>query len=315
MSQSLVSETLAVDYVKPADVVKTMIETGASKADLSVLNIFVRGMLGGGFLAIATSIAFVAAAQTGIPVVGALLFPVGFICITLLGVDLITGYFALTPLAVIHGRLSFGGMLRAWVVVWAGNLAGSVLYAFMMYGGLSVFGALPAVAPPVVAAVPPAATPGAAAPAPAPAPPLTPAQALMVPDPIGVSEATVVKRIATFKTLHYEQFGGVGFLAIFVKAMLCNWMVTLGVVLPMASRAAIGKIVATYVPIFMFFAMGYEHMVVNMFIIPAAMFFGAPITMGDFWIGNELPATLGNFAGGFLFTGAALGFVYRTRAT
>jgi formate transporter len=312
MSQSLAADTPVLDYIKPADVVKTMIETGASKADLSVLNIFVRGMLGGGFLAIATSIAFVGAAQTGIPIVGALLFPVGFICITLLGVDLITGYFALTPLAVIHGRMSFGGMLRAWVVVWAGNLAGSVLYAFLMYGGLSVFGALPAVAP--VVAAPPATTSSVAG-APLPPPPiLTPAQALMAPDPIGLAEANVVKRIGTFKTLHYEQFGGLGFAAIFVKAMLCNWMVTLGVVLPMASRAAIGKIVATYVPIFMFFAMGYEHMVVNMFIIPAAMFFGAPITMGDFWLGNELPATLGNFAGGFLFTGAALGFVYRTRA-
>jgi formate/nitrite transporter FocA (FNT family) len=104
-----------------------------------------------------------------------------------------------------------------------------------------------------------------------------------------------------------------GALAAFIKAMLCNWMVTLGVVLPYASRSVIGKAIATFVPIYMFFAMGYEHMVVNMFIIPAAMFYGAPISMSDFWIGNELPVTLGNFAGGFLFTAAALGWTYRSR--
>ncbi len=98
-----------------------------------------------------------------------------------------------------------------------------------------------------------------------------------------------------------------------MKAMLCNWMVTLGVVVPYTCRSSIGKVIATFVPIYMFFAMGYEHMVVNMFIIPAAMFFGAPISMSDFWIGNELPVTLGNFVGGFLFTAAALGWTYRAR--
>jgi formate transporter len=69
----------------------------------------------------------------------------------------------------------------------------------------------------------------------------------------------------------------------------------------------------TFVPIYMFFGMGYEHMVVNQFIIPTAMLFGAPISQYDFWVGNQVPVTIGNFLGGFLFTAAALGYVFYTK--
>ncbi len=310
--QVVIVDTPVVDVIDPTVMVQTMISTGASKASLGWGDIFVRGMYGGALLGFGTSIAFLAVAQ-GVPtVLAGLLFPTGFIIINLLKVDLITGYFALVPLAFIHQKMTFGQLLRAWVLVWAGNLAGSLLYAGMMWGGYSVFGELPAVAP-VVAAVP--VTAGATAAAPLPAPTLSPAQALAAPDASGVGVASVVKKVALFKTKHYEQFGIMGFWAILIKGMLCNWMVTLGVVLPYTSRSVIGKAIATFVPIYMFFAMGYEHMVVNMFIIPAAMMFGAPITQYDFWVGNELPATIGNFLGGFLFTAAALGWTYRARTS
>jgi formate/nitrite transporter len=313
MRESAVADIPAVDVIEPAGMVQTMIATGASKADLGWADIFVRGMLGGALLGFGTSIAFGAISQ-GVPsILAGLLFPTGFIIINLIRADLITGYFALVPAALHVGRMTFGGLVRAWILVWAGNLAGGVIYAAIMWAGYTVVGELPAVAPPVVAAVP--ATAGATAAAPLPAPTLSPAQALLAPDPTGVGVATVVKRIALFKTKHYEQFGIAGFWAILLKGMLCNWMVTLGVILPYTSRSVIGKAVATFVPIYMFFALGYEHMVVNMFIIPAAMMFGAPITQGDFWIGNELPATIGNFLGGYLFTGLALGWTYRARAT
>ena len=89
-----------VDYVRAPQMVQTMIETGASKNDLPAGQIFVRGMFGGALLAFATSIAFFAIAQ-GVPsVIAGLLFPTGFIIINLLGIDLITGYFALVPLAL-----------------------------------------------------------------------------------------------------------------------------------------------------------------------------------------------------------------------
>jgi formate/nitrite transporter len=262
-----------MDYVKAPQMVQTMIEAGASKKDLPAGQIFVRGMLGGALLAFATSISFFAIAQ-GVPsVIAGLLFPTGFIIINLLGVDLITGYFALLPLAFIHRRMTFGQLLRAWWWVWLGCLAGSVLYDLMIWTSLTLTGTTA--------------------------------------DTTGLS--AVIIKVATAKTTHYEEFGMAGAFAALVKAMLCNWMVTLGVVLPFTSRSAIGKVFATFVPIYMFFAMGYEHMVVNQFIIPTAMMFGAPISQYDFWVGNQVPVTIGNFLGGFLFTGAALGWLFYTR--
>jgi len=262
-----------VDYVRAPQMVQTMIEAGASKKDLPAGQILVRGMFGGSLLAYATGISFFAAAQGVPPVIAGLLFPTGFIIINLLGVDLITGYFALVPLAFIHRRMTFGQLLRTWFWVWLGCLVGSLLYDGMLWTSLTLTGATA--------------------------------------DPTGLS-AYIIK-IATLKTLHYEEFGMAGAFAALVKGMLCNWMVTLGVVLPFTARSAIGKVFATFVPIYMFFAMGYEHMVVNQFIIPTAMMFGAPISEYDFWVGNQLPVTIGNFLGGFLFTGAALGWLFYTR--
>jgi formate/nitrite transporter FocA (FNT family) len=55
-----------------------------------------------------------------------------------------------------------------------------------------------------------------------------------------------------------------------------------------------------------FFAQGFEHSVVNMFLIPAGIIFGAKISLADWWLWNQIPVTFGNLVGGFLFTGLAL---------
>src|SRR3989442_7682034 len=61
-----------------------------------------------------------------------------------------------------------------------------------------------------------------------------------------------------------------------------------------------------WLPILTFFAQGFEHWVVNMFVIPAGMLLGARVSLGDWWMWNQIPVTLGNIAGGMLFTGLAL---------
>jgi formate transporter len=67
-----------------------------------------------------------------------------------------------------------------------------------------------------------------------------------------------------------------------------------------------GKIAAIWLPIFTFFAQGFEHAVVNMFVIPTGMMLGAKVTVSDWWLWNQIPVTLGNLVGGFVFTGLAL---------
>ena len=64
-------------------------------------------------------------------------------------------------------------------------------------------------------------------------------------------------------------------------------------------------------PIFVFFAQGFEHSVVNMFIIPTGMMMGAKVTVADWWLWNPIPVTLGNLVGGFFFTGFAIYTTYQ----
>jgi formate transporter len=61
----------------------------------------------------------------------------------------------------------------------------------------------------------------------------------------------------------------------------------------------------------LFFSQGFEHSVVNMFVIPIGMMMGAHVTLQDWWLWNELPVTVGNLVGGLVFTGLALYLSHR----
>jgi formate/nitrite transporter len=130
-------------------------------------------------------------------------------------------------------------------------------------------------------------------------------------EPTGIAARIV--SIAEAKTHGYAAFGVAGFVTAFVKGILCNWMVCLAVVLAMGTSSTIGKIATAWMPIFIFFAQGFEHAVVNMFIIPTGMLLGAKITLADWWLWNQIPVTLGNVGGGFVCTGLALYLTYRPR--
>lgn len=262
-----------VDYVKTPQLVDTIIETGAAKATLPLGQLFVRGMLGGAFLAYGTSMAFFGIAQGMIPIMAALLFPTGFIAINILQADLATGYFAFVPMAFLHGRMSMAQVMRAFFWVYVANLAGSLVYVCLLWAALTMIGTQP--------------------------------------DATGIGAVAI--KTANFKTTHYIPSGAAGWWTAVIKGILCNWWVTMGVVLPYATRSAVGKALLTFVPIYMFFCMGWEHLIVNMFIMPFAMLMGAQITWGTWWIWNEIPVTLGNFVGGFLFTGVAVGWTYFAR--
>jgi formate/nitrite transporter FocA (FNT family) len=118
---------------------------------------------------------------------------------------------------------------------------------------------------------------------------------------------------AEAKTIAYEAMGFAGLVTVFVKAMLCNWLVCFGVVMAMTSTSTLGKIVAGWLPITVFFAQGFEHSVVNMFVIPTGILLGAKVTIAEWWLWNQIPVTLGNLVGGFIFTGLALYLTYRPK--
>jgi formate/nitrite transporter len=128
-------------------------------------------------------------------------------------------------------------------------------------------------------------------------------------DPSGVAARIVA--VAEAKTTGYAIYGAAGWVTAFVKGILCNWLVCLGVVMAMCTTSTVGKIAAIWLPIFLFFAQGFEHAVVNMFIIPTGMLLGAKVSLGNWWLWNQIPVTLGNIVGGFVFTGLALYATHR----
>jgi formate/nitrite transporter len=89
------------------------------------------------------------------------------------------------------------------------------------------------------------------------------------------------------------------FLQAFLSGIGCNWLVTLAVWLSYAADDIGGKILAIWFPIMAFVAIGFQHVVANMFVIPAAIFAGHASWLD--WFNNFVPVFLGNAAGGGVF--------------
>ncbi|NIF18136.1 formate/nitrite transporter family protein [Pantoea sp. Cy-639] len=93
------------------------------------------------------------------------------------------------------------------------------------------------------------------------------------------------------------------FLHAFVSGIGCNWLVCLAVWLSYASREMSGKILGIWFPIMAFVAIGFQHVVANMFLIPAAIFAGY-LSWGQL-VENLVAVFLGNAVGGAIFVGLA----------
>ena len=97
---------------------------------------------------------------------------------------------------------------------------------------------------------------------------------------------------------------------IFLRALGCNWLVCLAVWVAMTAEDTGGKILGIFFPIMAFVAIGFDHVVANMFFLPAAIFAEVPgISWGDA-LYNWLFAFLGNFAGAAIFVSTAYWYLY-----
>ena len=112
--------------------------------------------------------------------------------------------------------------------------------------------------------------------------------------------------IGEARTLGYAAAGFGGMLTLFVRAVMCNWMVSTGVVAAMMSNSVSGKIMAMWMPILVFFYLGFEHSIVNMFLFPSGIMLGGNFTWFDYFAYNEIPTVLGNLVGGLTFVGGML---------
>jgi len=122
------------------------------------------------------------------------------------------------------------------------------------------------------------------------------------PNPVG----QFIAHIGEGRTIGYKEHGLAGMLTLFVRGMLCNWMVSTGVVGAMISTSVSGKVIAMWMPIMVFFYMTFEHSVVNMFLFPSGILMGAHFNWADYFLWNEIPTIVGNIVGGLAFTGLTL---------
>jgi formate/nitrite transporter len=256
-----------MSYLAPNEFVKKMVDAGEAKIFMSTRDTLIRAYMAGAILALAAAFAVSINVQTGQPLAGAILFPVGFCLLYLLGFDLLTGVFTLVPLALLDKRpgVTLGGVLRNWWLVFIGNFAGAFTVAVMIAVIFTFAFSVP-------------------------------------PNEIGKK----LGMIGESRTLGYAAHGFAGMLTLFIRGVLCNWMVSTGVVAAMMSTHVSGKVIAMWMPIMLFFYMGFEHSIVNMFLFPCGLLLGGHFTFVDYMLWNELPTVFGNLVGGITFVGLTL---------
>jgi formate/nitrite transporter len=92
----------------------------------------------------------------------------------------------------------------------------------------------------------------------------------------------------------------------FAKGVGANYLVNVAVFMAACAKTPGGKMASLWMPIMSFVALGLEHSVANMFIIPVGIFCGADVAFTDFLAANLLPVALGNLVGALIFASHAL---------
>ena len=244
-------------YYLPSEILESTRLKGIEKANIPFLKLLVLAFMGGvyislGFLAyirvVGTMPSELGSLRTFL---GACVFPVGLLGVLLAGGELTTSNMMILFVAYIKKSIPARKVLYNWVVVFLGNLIGSLFVAFF----LSHY--------------------------------------------TGISEGDFLQ------TTLYIAAGKVNqdLLPALVSGIGCNLFVCMAVWMSFGAKDITGKILASWFPIMAFVVVGFQHVVANMFVIPAAMFSGqSSITFLDF-IGNIIPVYIGNLLGGAIFFG------------
>ncbi len=248
-----------LDAVIPAQMGEDIADDAAKKDKLGTLQLLVRGFLCTPFLAYATALSALLVTQGWPSAAAGLIFPVGYVMLATLGLEMATGSFSVMSIGLFAGRLTGWRVLRNWGWTLLGNLIGGVFFAWLLWFSLTRGGSIA---------------------------------------PSGV--LPTLAHLAE-KKASYVHHGALGWLAAVGMGVLCNWLVSLGPVFAKAARSVPGKVMLIWLPISTFFALGFEHTVVNMFVFPVGILSGAEVTLHDWWIWNQIPVTIGNILGALIF--------------
>ncbi len=253
----------AQETVPPAEMGAALAADAASKANIGAIHLIIRGFLCTPFLAYGAATVFVMVAA-GVPLaVAGLVFPAGYVTLSFLGLEMATGSFALMPIGMYAGTITPSELVRNWTWTLAGNLLGGIFFAWLLWFSWTYGGAAE------------------------------------VPVP-GQRQLLVVISKAAEHKIEYIKYGALGWCA---AIGMGNWLVSLGSIMSKASRSTVGRALLMWLPIGMFFALGFEHTVVNMWLFPTAILSGAHVSIYDWWVWNQIPVTIGNILGAMVLNG------------
>ena len=272
----------------PVQIVAKAGDAGKYKTGLPAWNMVLRGFMAGAYIAMGGALATIC--STGIMATDATLrygtasagfaqlllgatFPVGLIIIVLTGAELFTGDAMLAPMAAFIHKISWMNVLNLWVWVYIGNLIGSIWYAYLMAYG-----------------------------------------------PFSTWDATGAATVTAFGTraiaiavAKTSYVGTAGMWSAFLKAIGCNWLVNLAILLGICADDLVGKFFGIWFPIMAFVSSGFEHSIANMYFIPAGIFtqgfitdptkVTASLNWVTMWTSNLIIVTIGNIVGALFFVG------------
>jgi len=281
----------------PVAIVAKCGDAGKYKVGLPAWNMVIRGFMSGAYIAMggalatvcSTGIAYNAAQITAGAIPGGFasagmaqlvlgaVFPVGLIITVLTGAELFTGDAMLAPMAAFIHKISWAQVMTLWVFVYIGNLIGSIFWAYLMANGPFVTW-----------------------------------------DAAGAATITAFgTRAIAIAGAKVSYVGMMGMWSAFLKAIGCNYLVNLAILLGICSDDMVGKFFGIWFPIMAFVSSGLEHSIANMYFIPAgiltSMLTGVPTTATwvNMWTANIIIVTLGNIVGGLFFVGILYWVAFR----
>lgn len=260
------------DHVLPPQMGRELVEDARKKDKLVPLHLLIRSFLCTPFLAFATALCALLVAQGWPSSAAGLLFPVGYVMLAVLGLEMVTGNFSVLPIGMYAGSVRPGRVVRSWAITFTGNLLGGVFFAWLLWFAVTKGGT--AEIPPVLETL----------------------------------------RIVAEKKASYHHYGLHGWFAAVGMGVLCNWLVSIAPVIAKASRSIPGKVVLMWLPIATFFALGFEHSVVNMFVFPVGILAGAKVTIVEWWVWNQIPVTIGNVMGAVVFNASLWYYTHCARS-
>ena len=246
-------------YLSAGHVVAEMADHGTRRMQtLSVLQILVLAMLGGGFVTVGALFSVLLAVGIGSPgaqrLIEGLGFSAGFFFVILSDAVLFTEANVVLPATILRCRRSsrLATIARFWALAWAGNLAGAFLTGYAIHLAQHYPG-----------------------------------------DVTGLLTQVVAHKMA-YRAIG----GAGAWWQVVLSGMLANWLVGMAAFFSVMGRSIIGKYIPVFLAVSLFVAANFQHSPANMGYFSLIMPTGHGPGWGPALAWNIIPAGIGNMAGG-----------------